>query len=120
MADSWSWKAISALGSIVYKKGLGNWIKYLKNPEEANEEIAKEALKVFGKAFFREKEVRFDNDFSLGREIRREEIASKILEEIPYIKVEKKKVLGIIPSTSVSMNPGYEEFFSRKTWRVWS
>ncbi|OYT53355.1 MAG: hypothetical protein B6U76_08645 [Desulfurococcales archaeon ex4484_217_2] len=114
MADSWSWKAISALGSIVYKKGLGNWIKYLKNPEEANEEIAKEALKVFGKAFFREKEVRFDNDFSLGREIRREEIASKILEEIPYIKVEKKKVLGIIPSTSVSMNPGYEEFFHGK------
>ena len=105
---------ISALESIIYRKGLGHWIKYLKNPEEANEEIVREALKVFGKALSREKGVYLDKDFSISREIRREEIVLKILEEIPYIKVKKKKVLGILPSTSIFMNPGYEEFFHEK------
>jgi len=35
-----------------------------------------------------------------------------ILSELPYVKVEKKRRFSIIPSLRVSLNPGYEEFFS--------
>jgi hypothetical protein len=41
---------------------------------------------------------------------REEEVALKLLEELPYVKVHERRFLGI-PRRSVSLNPGYEEFF---------
>jgi len=45
------------------------------------------------------------------KELRRAEITIKILNELPHVRIEKKKILGIIPRYRVKLNPGYGEFF---------
>lgn len=44
-------------------------------------------------------------------EYRQAQLELKLLEEAPYIKVQKMKRFGIIPRKIVELNPGYEEFF---------
>ncbi|RLG80560.1 MAG: hypothetical protein DRO40_10995 [Thermoprotei archaeon] len=45
------------------------------------------------------------------KELRRAEITIKILNELPHVRIEKKKILGIIPRYRVKLNPGYGKFF---------
>ncbi len=45
------------------------------------------------------------------KELRRAEITIKILNELPHVRIEKKKILGIIPRYHVKLKPGYGEFF---------
>jgi len=45
------------------------------------------------------------------RELRENEIKIKILEELPYVKIERQKMFGFLPRQHVTLNPGYEEFF---------
>ncbi|MEM4720642.1 MAG: hypothetical protein QXT73_01095 [Candidatus Methanomethylicaceae archaeon] len=45
------------------------------------------------------------------KNIRLEKIKLKVLEELPQVRVNERKVLGIIPKKMVELNPGYEEFF---------
>jgi len=45
------------------------------------------------------------------KEYRKLEIQQKVLEEIPHVNVQKTRRLGFIPSTNVTLNPSYDEFF---------
>jgi hypothetical protein len=45
------------------------------------------------------------------KEYRKLEIQQKVLEEIPHVNVQKTRRFGFIPSTSVTLNPSYDEFF---------
>jgi len=45
------------------------------------------------------------------KEYKKLEIQQKVLEEIPHVNVQKTRRLGFIPSTNVTLNPSYDEFF---------
>ena len=97
---------------------LGDTIVLLKGKEEK----AKEALKAIAEArqeLFPSQSNAFSQALSnfdkLGRYCpptsRAEEVVLKLLEELPYVKVHERRLLGIIPRRSISLNPGYDEFF---------
>jgi len=48
----------------------------------------------------------------IEKELRENEIKVKILEELPYVKIERRKAWGIFPQQHVTLNPGYDEFFN--------
>ncbi|HDD71583.1 MAG TPA: hypothetical protein ENF99_01180, partial [Candidatus Aenigmarchaeota archaeon] len=107
------------------KRGILGWIRSLFNEEES-EAVAKEAVADLKRKGLLEEARNYLSKLDelpewdpsaeaearkREKEFRKTQITLKILDELPHVKVVKKKLLGIVPRYHVTLNPGYEEFF---------
>ncbi|MEM5835814.1 MAG: hypothetical protein QW040_02380, partial [Candidatus Aenigmatarchaeota archaeon] len=104
------------LNKAIFKVGIVNWFKSLFDQDKEEEvaekivehfcEIGKlEELKEYLKNWGKE-----NGSYEIG--LQKLEIKEKILEELPHVKVNKRRKFGFIPSSQVTLNPGYESFFT--------
>lgn len=114
-----------SFSKVFKRKGILSFIKSLFSKEE-QEKIAEEVvLDLKEKELLNEIKERWEEIEKLisqgvkidweeirnNNELRKLYIEQKLLDEIPNIKIEDKKFLGLFSRKYVSMNPGYEEFF---------